>query len=100
MKSRVIYHFIFIFHREYKILDLKYDKINMRGREGEGAKGAACDGGAPSPLWSSLWADNNVVDGDVDKLDEETNEAHDGEADRRRDGNLLEFWKYQKKDTN
>jgi len=28
----------------------------------------------------------------VDKLDEETNEAHDSEADRRRNGDLLEFF--------
>ena len=63
------------------------------GGRGGPKKGAACDG--PPPLCGkepSLWPDNNVVDGDVDKLDEETNEAHDGKSNRRRNGNLLEFW--------
>ena len=34
---------------------------------------------------------NDVVDWDVDKFDEETNEAHDGKPDRCGHGNLLEF---------
>ena len=33
----------------------------------------------------------DVVDGDVDELDEEANEAHESEPDGRGYGNLLEF---------
>jgi hypothetical protein len=42
-----------------------------------------------------LGADDDVVDGNVDKLDEEANEAHDGEADRGSEGNLLELYKFE-----
>ena len=38
-----------------------------------------------------LSAHNDVVDGDVDELDEEANEAHESEPDGRGYGNLLEF---------
>lgn len=34
---------------------------------------------------------NDVVDGDVDQLDKESDEPHDGKADRRRHRNLLEL---------
>jgi hypothetical protein len=40
-----------------------------------------------------LCADDDVVDGDVDELDEEADEAHNGEADGCGDGDLLELWK-------
>ena len=40
-----------------------------------------------------LRADDDVVDGDVDQLDEEPDEAHDGEADGSGDRDLLELWK-------
>lgn len=43
----------------------------------------------PSPLYSH----NDVVDGDVNQFDEETDETHDGEPDRRGHGDFLEFWK-------
>ena len=36
--------------------------------------------------------DNNVVDGDVNELDEEADEAHDREPDGRGDGDLLELF--------
>ena len=39
----------------------------------------------------SLCADDDVVDWDVDQLDEEPDEPHDGEPDGRRDRDLLEF---------
>lgn len=35
---------------------------------------------------------NDVVDGDVDQFNEEPNEAHNGEANRRGHCNFLEFW--------
>jgi len=38
-----------------------------------------------------LRADNDVVDGDVDELDEEADEAHDGKADRRCQCDFLVF---------
>ena len=44
-----------------------------------------------------LRADDDVVDGDVDQLDEEADETHDAEADRGGDGDLLELCKEQKK---
>lgn len=34
---------------------------------------------------------NDVVDGDVDEFDEETDETHDGKPDRCGHGNFLEF---------
>ena len=43
-----------------------------------------------------LRSHDDVVDGDVDELDKEADEAHDGEADGGRDGDLLEFWKERK----
>ena len=45
------------------------------------------------PVAVPLWPDDDVVDGDVDELDKEADEAHDGEADGGRDGDLLELWK-------
>ena len=38
-----------------------------------------------------LRADDDVVDGDVDQLDEEPDEAHDGEADGCGHSDLLEL---------
>jgi hypothetical protein len=38
-----------------------------------------------------LSSDNDVVDGNVDQLDEESDEAHDGETDGCGYGNLLEL---------
>ena len=38
-----------------------------------------------------LRADDDVVDGNVDQLDEEPDEAHDGKADGGGDGDLLEL---------
>ncbi len=38
-----------------------------------------------------LWAHDDVVDGDVDELDKESDEAHDGEADGGGDRDLLEL---------
>ncbi len=40
-----------------------------------------------------LRANDDVVDGDVNELDEEADEAHDRETDGRGNGDLLEFWK-------
>lgn len=40
-------------------------------------------------VWSYLH--NDVVDGDVDELDKEPNEAHNGKPNRRCHGDLLEF---------
>ena len=40
-----------------------------------------------------LWADDDIVDGDVDQLDEESDEAHDGESDGGGDSDLLELCK-------
>ena len=37
---------------------------------------------------------DDVVDGDVDQLDEEANEAHHCKADSRGNGNLLELCAY------
>ena len=42
---------------------------------------------------SNLLSDDDVVDGNVDELHEEADESHDGESDRCRCGDLLEFWK-------
>ena len=42
---------------------------------------------------TSLWADDDIVDGDVDQLDEESDEAHDGESDGGGDSDLLELCK-------
>ena len=39
-----------------------------------------------------LGSDNDVVDGDVDELDEEPNEAHEAKPDGRGDGDLREFF--------
>ena len=44
-----------------------------------------------------LWSDDDVVDGDVDELDEETDEAHDAEPDGGGDGNLRELLPAKKK---
>ena len=46
--------------------------------------------------WQQTWIEfehlhNNVVDGDVDQLDKETNEAHDGKANGSGHSNLLEL---------
>ena len=38
-----------------------------------------------------LGSDDDVVDGDVNQLDEEPDEAHDGETDGSGDRDLLEF---------
>jgi hypothetical protein len=35
---------------------------------------------------------NNVIDGNVDEFDKETDEAHDGEADGSGESNLLKFF--------
>lgn len=40
----------------------------------------------------SLRSHNDVVDGDVDQLDKEADEAHDSKPDRSRYGNLLELF--------
>eukprot|EP00745_Piridium_sociabile_P040339 TRINITY_DN77220_c0_g1_i2.p1 TRINITY_DN77220_c0_g1~~TRINITY_DN77220_c0_g1_i2.p1 ORF type:complete len:105 (+),score=10.21 TRINITY_DN77220_c0_g1_i2:317-631(+) len=40
----------------------------------------------------TLGSHNDVVDGDVDQLDEEPDEPHDGKPNRRRYGNLLELF--------
>ena len=40
-----------------------------------------------------LGSDDDVVDWDVDELDEESNESHDGESDRGGRGDLLVFCK-------
>lgn len=42
-----------------------------------------------------LASDENVVDGDVDQLDEEADEAHDHEADGSGDRDLHELCKDQ-----
>ena len=42
---------------------------------------------------TSLWADDDIVDGDVDQLDEESDEAHDGESDGGGDSDFLELCK-------
>ena len=39
-----------------------------------------------------LCADNDVVDGNVDELDEESDESHDAEPDGGGDSNLLELF--------
>ena len=39
----------------------------------------------------SCYSHNDVVDGNVDELDEETDEAHDGKPDGCRYGDLLEL---------
>ena len=39
----------------------------------------------------TLCSDNDVVDGDVDELDKEPNEAHEAKPDGRGDGDLLEL---------
>ena len=43
-----------------------------------------------------LRADDDVVDGDVNKFDKESDEAHDSEPNGGSDGDLLEFWKRNK----
>lgn len=45
----------------------------------------------PLPLKASLRADNDVVDGNVYQLDEETNESHDAEANGSGNSDLLEL---------
>jgi len=44
-------------------------------------------------LWSSfnLSADYDIVDGNVNQFDEESDETHDGEPNRRRHSNLYEL---------
>ena len=42
-------------------------------------------------LLSCLCSDNDIVDGDVDELDEEANEAHDAKSNCSGDGNLGEL---------
>ena len=44
----------------------------------------------------SLSSDDDVVDRDVDELDEEADETHDGEADSRRNSDLLVLWNMKK----
>jgi len=41
---------------------------------------------------SILWSYNDVVDGNVYKLDKESDEAHDAETDGRGNSNLLELF--------
>ena len=43
-----------------------------------------------------LRADDDVVDGNVNKFDKESDEAHDSESNSGSDGDLLEFWKRKK----
>jgi hypothetical protein len=43
-------------------------------------------------IFMLLDSDNDVVDGDVNELDEEADEAHDGKADGGGHGNLLELF--------
>ena len=38
-----------------------------------------------------IYLHNDVVDGDVDQFDKETNETHDGKSDSCCHGNLLEL---------
>lgn len=45
----------------------------------------------PLPLKAPLRADNDVVDGNVYQLDEETNESHDAEANGSGNSDLLEL---------
>lgn len=40
---------------------------------------------------------NDVVDGNVDKLDEEADKAHDGKSNCSGHGNLLELYSWEKK---
>ena len=40
-----------------------------------------------------LGAHDDVVDGNVDQLNEESDEAHDGESDGGGHGDFLKFWK-------
>ena len=40
-----------------------------------------------------LRADDDVVDGNVNKFDKESDEAHDSESNSGSNGDLLEFWK-------
>ena len=52
--------------------------------------------GEPPFWWGILFAlrsHDDVVDGNVNELDEEADESHDGESDGRGDRDLLEFWK-------
>ena len=42
-------------------------------------------------LLSCLCSDNDIVDGDVDELDEESDESHQREANGCGDGDLLEL---------
>lgn len=48
-------------------------------------------GGGRQAFWKSLGTHNDVVDGDVYELDEESNKSHDGEPNRRGHGDLLEL---------
>lgn len=41
--------------------------------------------------FSRLCSDNDVVDGNVDELDEESNESHESKANGCSNGNLLEL---------
>ena len=43
---------------------------------------------------------DNVVDGNVDELDEEADEAHDGETDSSGERDLLEFYISQAREQN
>ena len=45
---------------------------------------------------AQLSSDDDVVDRDVDQLDEEADEAHDGETDGRGNRDLLELWKQRR----
>lgn len=38
-----------------------------------------------------LWTDNDIIDGNMNEFDEESNETHDAEADGCGNSNLLEF---------
>ena len=43
------------------------------------------------PEVTTLRADDDVVDGNVDQFDKETDEAHDGESNGGSNSDLLEF---------
>lgn len=40
------------------------------------------------------YSHNDVVDGDVNEFNEETNETHDGKPDSCGHGDLLELWRW------
>lgn len=44
------------------------------------------------PEVTTLRADDDVVDGNVDQFDKEADEAHDGESNSGSNSNLLEFF--------